>query len=114
MTKRECKEPLPMRAVKKYRKKPVVISAIQLTWENWPEVCDFVDDKYFGGGVYVDDETHKELSNFERSNTIGLRIKTLEGTMLAVEGDYIIKGVKGEVYPCKPDIFEATYELVQE
>jgi hypothetical protein len=44
----------------------------------------------------------------------GVEIKTLEGTMVANPGDWIIRGVKGELYPCKPDIFEATYERVME
>ncbi|MCM3704056.1 hypothetical protein M3216_32435, partial [Paenibacillus macerans] len=43
-----------------------------------------------------------------------MQIKTLEGVMQANSGDYIIKGVQGEIYPCKPDIFEATYEKVEE
>jgi hypothetical protein len=91
----------------KFRKKPVVIEAVQLTWPNWNAVCDFVTEPHFGGGTYVDengvpvkDATHK----------LGLHINTLEGKMLANEHDWIIKGVKGEFYPCKPDIFEATYE----
>lgn len=88
----------------KYRKKPVVIDAIQLRWDTWSDVCEFVPTEYFGGGVYLDDDTLQ----------LGLRIKTLEGVMLARQGDYIIRGVKGEFYPCKPDIFEATYEPVEE
>ena len=48
------------------------------------------------------------------SNEIGLLIPTLEGVMKARQNDWIIKGLKGELYPCKPDIFEATYELVEE
>ena len=48
----------------------------------------------------------------DRENPV-LKIETLEGTMEASEGDYIIKGVNGEFYPCKPDIFEKTYELVE-
>jgi len=86
----------------KYRKKPVVVEAIQLRWDTWNEVCDFVAPEYFGGGFHPDGDPDK----------IGLYINTLEGRMEAVEGDYIIRGVNGEFYPCKPDIFEKTYEPV--
>jgi len=79
----------------KYRKKPVVIDAILWTGKNFEECSNFITDKNYRR---IDRLTGK------------LRIKTLEGTMLADVGDYIIKGVKGEFYPCKPDIFEMTYE----
>ena len=83
----------------KYRKKPVEIEAIQLTRENACEVLTFCNSS---GDIVA-------------SNDDGtVSIKTLEGTMIANIGDYIIKGVKGEFYPCKPDIFEATYDLVEE
>ena len=77
----------------KYRKKPVVIDAVTWTGENKEEVQEFIGDAGFVKGHYVD-------------------IGTLEGMMVASIGDYIIKGVKGEFYPCKPDIFAATYEAV--
>ena len=94
----------------KARKKPVVIEFEQLTWENWNAVCEFItlpwgDDGVHG--VYSDNGVASDTG--ER---IGLIIPTLEGDMLAVENDYIIKGIQGEFYPCKPDIFEASYELV--
>ncbi|MEI3611620.1 hypothetical protein [Pseudogracilibacillus sp. SO30301A] len=54
-----------------------------------------------------------KVLNSDSGERIGLVIPTLEGDMLAVENDYIIKGVNGEFYPCKPDIFEKTYELVE-
>ena len=78
-----------------YRKKPVVIEAIQYTGTlaNMAELCGFMGDD-----TYVNDGK--------------LEIDTLEGTMTASRGDYIIKGVRGEFYPCKPDIFEQTYEKV--
>ena len=79
-----------------YRKKPVVIEAIQLTEENVDLLVQFC-----GGKI---------KAHF----LVGVVIETLEGDMLANKGDYIIKGVKGEFYPCKPDIFEMTYELVTE
>ena len=94
----------------KYRKKPVVIEALEWTGENHRDMWDFltgkanehmtVSDKHF----YID---HSKVSG-------GLVIKTLEGEHLANIGDYIIKGIKGEFYPCKPDIFEMTYEKASE
>ena len=81
--------------IKKYRKKPVTIEAIQWLGTNLSEIDDFV-----GGSI-------------ANKNTI-LIIHTLEGDMEASIGDYIIKGVNGEFYPCKPDIFAKTYEEVTE
>ena len=80
----------------RYRKKPVVVEAVRWTGENHAEICDFIDFEVF------------EIKPKE-----GLIIKTLEGVHHASVGDYIIKGVNGEFYPCKPDIFEKTYEKVQ-
>lgn len=106
----------------RYRKRPVEIEAVQLTWATWSEVCDFIGPFPKGlHGVYVDEHgnTHEEGS-FPGDNSdgtqcrIGLVIPTLEGTMLAVQDDWIIRGVKGELYPCKPDIFAETYEQVIE
>ena len=85
----------------KYRKKPVVIEAMQLNHDNiYETIPDWMGEKYTGHGE-VGDEAWLTLD-----------IETLEGTMTANHGDWIIKGVKGEFYPCKPDIFEKTYELV--
>lgn len=95
--------------VQKWRKRPVVIEAIQLNFDSWGAVCGFVTGDSFGGGCYVD-ENGKATEN--ETPIIGLKIVTLEGTMLAVAGDWIIKGVNGEFYPCKPIIFDKTYELV--
>lgn len=78
----------------KYRKKPVVIEAIQWNGRNEIDISNFI-----GGNLEMGDES--------------LFIQTLEGKMKASVGDYIIKGVHGEFYPCKPDIFEETYEPVQ-
>ena len=102
-----------MNNMAKYRKKPVVIEAVQLTWQNWSDICNFVDEKSFGGGCYLDNITKKELPEGTNSNTMGLKVITLEGVMMAQQDDFIIKGVNGEFYPCKPDIFEKTYELVE-
>lgn len=84
----------------KYRKKPVVIEAIQWDGTNYEEICEFV-------GTSLERDA-RELYKGEASN---LLIQTLEGTMEARIYDYIVKGVKGEFYPCKPDIFAETYEL---
>ena len=88
--------------IQKFRKRPVVVEAVQLRWDTWDEICEFVPKEQFGGGFFVNGD----------NQTLGLRIRTLEGVMEAVEGDWIVKGVKGEVYPVKPDIFEETYEPV--
>ena len=91
----------------KYRKKPVVIEAIRLTTDNFDVVCDFM------GGTPVP-KHNPDFGIDENGNTnepyLGVYIETLEGKMLANYGDYIIKGVNGEFYPCKPDIFEKTYD----
>lgn len=76
-----------------YRKKSVVVEAVQWTGENHAEMCEFIDPEAF-----------------EIIPRIGLVIHTLEGDHHASPGDYIIKGVNGEFYPCKPDIFAKTYE----
>lgn len=90
----------------KYRKKPVVIEAIQWTGRNVDEVMPFFGDfsKLPNDGVHV----HPGIGHSPVEGH--LYIPTLEGTMTANAGDWIIKGVKGEFYPCKPDIFTATYE----
>ena len=80
--------------VKFYRKKPVIIQAVHLTDDNAEQVAEWCRgrlDSAYGGFCAA------------------VTIKTEEGSMLAMSGDWIIKGIKGEFYPCKPDIFEATY-----
>jgi len=91
----------------KYRKKPVVIEAVQLRWDTWNEMCEHADVGTLQEG---------KCSGIPGlpDNKIGMHIPTNEGLMVASENDWIIKGVKGEFYPCKPDIFEATYEPVKE
>lgn len=102
--------------VTRYRKRPIEIEAVQLTWATWSAVCDFIGPFPEGmRGVYVDEFTgvHDDFPGDNSDGTmcrIGLLIPTLEGTMLAVQDDWIIRGVKGELYPCKPDIFAETYE----
>lgn len=81
----------------KYRKKPVVIEAFQWLREEVPSWWNEAS-----GGFQIEVATGAVL------------MPTLEGTMKAQPGDWIIRGIKGELYPCKPDIFEATYEKVEE
>ena len=80
--------------IKTYRKKPVVIEAVQYTGLNSAEIELFT-------GQPIGKETGKPIV-----------ITTLEGQHIASLGDYIIKGVRGEFYPCKPDIFDATYSEI--
>jgi len=100
----------------KFKKKPVVIEAVQLLWSTWNEMCDHAGvGKLSDGkpeGTYVN--PNNEAVSGSGDGRIALAIPTLEGVMIGVEGDWIIKGIKGELYPCKPDIFEATYEKVDE
>ena len=86
--------------MRKYVKKPVVIEAVQWTGDNRREIFDFCSLSYFNTDFKTGD--------------LHLMIQTLEGTMEASKGDFIIKGIKGEFYPCKPDIFELTYDEVTE
>jgi hypothetical protein len=82
----------------RFHKKPVVIEAVRWTGDNyWDVVAPFL---------------HGQDHFVSRADKVA--IKTLEGTMDADVGDWIIKGVQGEFYPCKPDIFEATYEPAEE
>lgn len=83
----------------KFRKKPVVIEAERFTEEAKNQVLNWVN--HSGGYSYA---------NTDLEGRPALRIQTLEGVMIANLGDWVIKGVKGEFYPCKPDIFDATYE----
>ena len=84
----------------KYRKRPVIIKAVQWTGDNIEAIRELT----------VDSPTKRNLHLDLDENC--LFIETLEGTMKANLNDYIIKGVQGEFYPCKPDIFEQTYEKV--
>lgn len=77
--------------IKNYKKKPVVVEAVQFTRDNAKEICFFAPDAVYS-------EIGKII------------IPTLEGEKTAYISDYIIKGIKGEFYPCNPVIFEASYE----
>lgn len=91
-----------------YRKKPIIIEAIQWNENNLEEVMKFI-----GSEFKYDENTEYATNKFVYFKfTKRLLLHTLEGTMEVSKNDYIIKGVKGEFYPCKPDIFEQTYEKV--
>lgn len=95
----------------KFRKKPVVIEAVQWTGDNLRQIIAFTD------GPPVTRTTNAGMKWDEYADLVkreGLKIFTLEGAMMATEGDWIIRGIKGEFYPCKPDIFEATYEAADD
>jgi hypothetical protein len=99
-----------MNAPKKFTKKPVTIEAILWTGNNLKEVINFTGkhpkwDKWFSSWEEYEERVKNDGGIF--------KIITLEGTMEASIGDYIIKGVKGEFYPCKPDIFHLTYSEEQ-
>lgn len=109
----ESPQPKPQR----FQKIPVDIWAIQLTWANWNAVCEFVPKPWFIRGVWVKDGKALPVgqTNFgaKGETGLGLWMQTLESQrFLAVGGDWIIKGVNGEFYPCKPDIFAKTYRPI--
>ena len=81
--------------VKHYVKKPVTVEAVEFKGLNFKDIHEFVGDNL----IYGND---------------GIYIRTLEGNMFVSPGDFVIKGVHGEFYPCKPDIFEETYMEVEE
>lgn len=87
----------------KYRKVPVVIEALQFTRENFDEIQKFTCG-----------QAHDIMIERRPGGKCTCKIPTLEGEHLASEYDYIIRGIQGEFYPCKPDIFEQTYEKVAE
>ena len=85
--------------IKKYVKKPIEIEALQYTGENLEECIEFMGNNF-------DTVRYDSVSET-------LKINTLEGVMTCSLNDYIIKGIRGEFYPCKPDIFKKTYEEVK-
>lgn len=95
----------------KFRKRPVVIEAVRYT----PNSSEFHEEMPAWLAEAYDIETSEAGSVFNIRRSDGsnaLRIVTLEGAMEANEGDWVIRGIQGELYPCKPDIFEQTYEPV--
>lgn len=102
--------------VRKFRKKPIVVEAFQMTYERALDEADWPqwlwDAKY---SLLKEDPGSVSLTY--RNGQLVMLIRTLEsghGAHTVTWGDWIIKGVQGELYPCKPDIFEATYEPVEE
>ena len=89
----------------KYRKKPVIIDAFQLNERG------LVGEDWFWDAVSENIIITHDFGKFHHG-AAWCEIKTLEGTMVAKAGDYIIRGVNGEIYPCKRDIFDKTYEAV--
>ena len=87
--------------MQKFVKKPVVIEAVEYNGANKEEIEAFIGKKL--------DTIYTELKE-----PLELKIPTLEGDMKVSKGDYVIKGVKGEFYPCKPDIFKQSYNIVEE
>lgn len=81
--------------MQQYIKKPVVIEAVQYTGNNYSEIRDFMQ------------------ADFKITDT-GIIIKTLEGNHLAKPSDFIIRGIKGEFYPCKEEIFNLTYDKIKQ
>ena len=92
----------------KFRKKPVVIDAVQLLWDTYDEMS-----RHASVGKLTDGQpqvAYRDNGGDGKHDKLCLYIPTLEGLMLANEGDWVIRGVKNELYACKPDIFAATYE----
>jgi hypothetical protein len=91
----------------KFRKRPVVIDAYHFLPPVYEADCpQFLLDAF--------DEETAQIEYIIDEGVYEMKINTLEGVMTAVEGDWIIQGVNGEIYPCKPDIFEKTYEKVED
>ena len=86
----------------KYRTKPCEIEAVQWNGDNLDEIIQFADKK------------NLMVKFKQNAKAPELKIKTLEGNMEASFDDYIIRGLRGEYYPCKPDVFEKKYELIKE
>lgn len=91
----------------KYKKKPIVVEAIRWTGSNLEEIRNFVGSDLIEECVELFD-----IKRTLKKMLVDIAIETPEGTMRVDYGDYIIKGVQGELYPCKPDIFEQVYEEI--
>ena len=89
----------------KYRKKPIEIEAFQISEQTESEIIKWSQGKVYASPILEPTDNNPK--------GVYWQIDTLEGIMTAITGDYIIKGVKGEFYPCKADIFELTYEIVE-
>lgn len=88
------------------------INAERLTWANWSGVCALVGDGFTKGamGVYLDDEGNESPNATDR---IGLRIPTLDGSVIAQEGDYIVRDFTGKLFSCTSEIFKKVYGVYE-
>lgn len=91
-----------------YRKRPIAIEAMRYTGENWPKIAAWVQP-----GIKPD-RLPPGWSLRKARGVVSLVVATLEGDHMALPGDWILRGVAGEFYPCRPDIFARTYEAVTE
>ena len=99
----------------KYRKKPVVVEAFQMTKEHRQDNSEWPNWLHRAWQMEPNEVGSVDPSEFPNSDgTDRLKIHTLEGVHLVEWDDFIIQGVQGEIYPCKPDIFDQTYEKVGE
>lgn len=97
----------------KYRKKPVVINAIKWTGKNVYEIYSFINGKPNNNSCKMAEDRWYDYENSHKDKKWDLKtLESDEETQRADVGDWIIKGVKGEFYPCKPDIFKMTYEPI--
>ena len=87
-----------------FKKRPVVVEAILFDGENWAEVQKFASGGPMGSGMEA---------MFTRDDVHYIRLITFEGVTEASPGDWIIKGTQGEFYPCKPEVFDETYKMVE-
>lgn len=106
-------------SIQRYKSKVVEIEAVELTWANWGNVCDLAQTSTRGKGLrgLTAQEVSLEFPGAEIGEEISHEkiyalIPTLEGPHLAREGDWIIRGTEGELYPCKPSVFARKYEPV--
>jgi len=104
----------------KFRKKPVVIEAVQLRWTQWSEVCDLLGAAFLaenpGGAIPLTADEASDTCGEAGPNYIAVRVRTAHGDIAVVRhGDWVIpEREPGRFYPCKPDIFAATYEPVED
>lgn len=101
--------------IKKYKTKPVEIEAIEYDGNNIEQIKKFLGNNFIKKTKTIEMHIPCEESIFPVPVPyIAYYIRTLEGDMKISKGDYIIKGIEGEFYPCKPDVFKQKYELIKE
>lgn len=95
----------------RYQKKPIIVEAVQMTWDNWEEVCSLIPKGCFLGGVYLNED---ETVNNSSTNLVGVKVRTVDGNeCLVKQGDYVVIDSKGFPYPCNKEIFESGHELIK-